>query len=142
MSATHGSFAAPISPDLTKVVESYVVNVVAGAGAAQVVNPTVPVQAVTVYNYTTNIMRATVVFSAGITGVNAPALRTFLVPPGASYSVDFADHAGDNAVGAIDAIDSISFIAVQSGAAVAEASTLAAAIAASAGQVYANFVSA
>lgn len=142
MSQTNGSMTAIVAADLTKVTEAYVVNVAAGAGAAQVVNPTVPVQSATVYNYTNNLMRGTVTFSAGITGVNAAALRTFLVPAGATYTIDFADHDGDNAIGAVDAIDSISFIAVQAGAGVAEASTLIAAVAALAGQVYCNFASA
>jgi hypothetical protein len=142
MSMTNGSFAAPISPDLTKAVESYVVGIPAGAGVAQVVNPTVPVQGLTAYNYTTNVLRGTVTFSAGVTGTNAAPVRTFLVPPGATYSLDFADHDGDNAVGAIDAIDSVSFIAVAPGAVTAEASTLVAATAAAAGLAYVNFAAA
>lgn len=142
MSLTNGSFAAPISPDTTKAVESYVVSIPAGAGVAQVVNPTVPVQGFTAYNYTTNLLRGTVTFSAGVVGVNAAPVRTFLVPPGATYSLDFADHDGDNAVGAVDAIDAVSFIAVAPGVATAEASTLVAATAASAGLAYVNFASA
>jgi hypothetical protein len=142
MSMTTGSFSAPISPDLTKVIESYVVGVTAGAAVASVVNPTVPVQGLTAYNYTSNVMRGTVTFTAGITGVNAAALRTFLVPPGATYSVDFADHDGDNAVGAIDAIDSVSFIAVAPGAVTAEASTLVASTTTVAGNLYVNFTTA
>lgn len=142
MAMTNGSFAAPITPDLTKVVESYVVGIPAGAGVAQIVNPTVPVQGLTAYNYTTNVLRGTITLSAGVTGTNAVALRTFLVPPGATYSVDFSDHDGDNAVGAIDAIDSVSFIAVAPGDVTAEASTLVAAVAAAAGVAYVNCVSA
>lgn len=139
MSMTNGSFAAPISPDLTKEVQSFVVAIPAGAGAAQVVNPTVPVQAFTAYNYSNNLVRGTVTFSAGVTASGVAATRTFLVPPGASASIDFADHAGDNAVGSVDGIDSVSFIAVDAGAATAEAGTLAATATASAGLVYVNF---
>lgn len=142
MSMTNGSFAAPISPDLTKVVESFVVGIPAGAGVAQIVNPSVAVQGLTAYNYTTNVLRGTITLSAGVTGTNVAALRTFLVPPGATYSVDFSDHDGDNAVGAIDAIDSVSFIAVDAGSVTAESSTLVAAAAAAAGLAYLNFVSA
>jgi len=142
MSMTNGSFAAPLTPDLTKAVESYVVGIPAGAGVAQVVNPTVPVQGLTAYNYTSNVLRGTVTFSAGVTGVNAAPVRTFLVPPGATYSLDFSDHDGDNAIGAIDAIDSVSLIAVAPGAVTAEASTLLAATAAVAGLAYINFASA
>jgi hypothetical protein len=118
------------------------VGIPAGAGVAQVVNPTVPVQGLTAYNYTTNVLRGTVTFSAGVTGTNAAPVRTFLVPPGATYSLDFSDHDGDNAVGAVDAIDSVSFIAVAPGAVTAEASTLVAATAAAAGLAYVNFAAA
>ena len=139
MSMTNGSFAAPLSPDLSKAVESFVVGVQAGAGVAAVVNPSVPMQALTAYNYTSNLLRATVTFSAGIVGTNAAPVRTFLIPPGATATLDFADHSGDNAVGAIDGIDSVSVIAVIPGAVTAEASTLAAATAAVAGVAYINF---
>jgi hypothetical protein len=136
---TSGSFAAPISPDLTKAIESYVVGIPAGAGVAQLVSPTVSVQGLTAYNYTSNLLRGTVTFSAGVTGTNAAGVRTFLVPPGATYSVDFSDHDGDNAVGSVDAIESVEFIAVTPGAVTAEASTLTAAVSAVAGVAYVNF---
>jgi hypothetical protein len=139
---TNGSFSIPLSPDVTKEVGAFVVGIPAGAGVAQVVNPAVPVQSVTAYNYTTNLIRGTVTFSAGVTATGVAATRTFLVPPGATYSLDFSNHDGDNAVGAIDAIDSISFIAVLPGAVTAEASALVAATAAVAGVVYLNFASA
>ena len=139
MSMTNGSFAAPTSPDLTKEIQSFVVSVPAGAGAPQVVNPTVAVQAFTAYNYTNNLVRGTVTFSAGVTATGAIPTRSFLVPPGATASIDFADSDGDNALGAIDSIDVITFIAVIAGATTAEASTLATATAATAGLLYVNF---
>ena len=140
MSMTSGNFSAIVSPDLTKEVQSYTVGVAAGAGVAQVVNPTIPVQATTVYNYTNNLMRAIVTFSVGITNTGAAATRTFLIPPGATASIDFADHDGDNAVGAIDGIDSLSLSAVTPVAgAVTEGGALALAAAATAGFVYLNF---
>lgn len=142
MSMTNGSFSVPLSPDVTKEVGAFVVGIPAGAGVAQVVNPAVPVQGLTAFNYTTNLLRGTVTFSAGVTANGIAATRVFLVPPGASYSLDFSDHDGDNAIGAIDAIESVSFIAVAPGAATAEASTLAAATAAVAGVAYVNFASA
>lgn len=140
MSMTSGSFSPAVPADVTKEVQSYAVGVAAGAGAAQVVKPTVPVQAVTAYNYTNNVMRATVTYSAGITSATAAAVRTFLVPPMGTASLDWADHDGDNATGSVDGIDSVSLIAVTPVAgAVSEASTLAAVTAAQAGFVYLNF---
>ena len=83
-------------------------------------------------------------FTAGITAVGAAATRVFLIPPGGTYSADFADEgASDNAIGALNAIDSVSLIAVIAPAAgVVEASTLLAATAAIAGYVAINFASA
>ena len=142
MAVSSGAFAAPISPDLTKEAQSFVVGIPAGAGVAQVVNPGVPVQGFTFYNYTSNVLRGTVTFTAGVVSATGAALRTFLVPPGATYSADYSAHDGDNAVGAIDAIDSVSVVAVIPGAVTAEASTLGAATAAVAGLAYVNFTSA
>jgi hypothetical protein len=141
MSMTGGAFSAPISPDLTKEVQSFVVAIPAGVGVAQVVNPSVPVQSVTTYNYSSNVVRGTVTFSAGVVSTGIAATRTFLVPPGASASIDFADHDGDNAIGSVDGIDSISFIAVTPGVATTEASTLVATATAVAGLLYVNFAS-
>jgi hypothetical protein len=135
--------AAPaIGPTLIRGVCAVADLTKAGASVAQVVNPSVPMQGLTVFNYTTNLVRGIVTLTAGITGTNAVGLRTFLVPPGGSYSVDFADHAGDNASGAIDAIDSVSFSAVLAGVATAEASTLATNGTTVAGSLFINFASA
>jgi hypothetical protein len=142
MSMTGGAFSAPISPDLTKEVQSFVVAIPAGVGVAQVVNPNIPVQSVTAYNYSSNVVRGTVTFSVGVVSAGVAATRTFLVPPGASASIDFADHYGDNATGSVDGVDSISFIAVIPGVTTTEASTLVAATTAVAGLMYVNFASA
>jgi hypothetical protein len=142
MSATSGSFNAPLSPDLSKEVVSYVVGIPAGTGIAQPVVPAVKTQAVTVFNTTANLLRVTVTFSAGIVAAGIAATRTFLVPAGATFSADFSDHDGDNATGAIDAIASLSVIAVAPGAVTAEASTLLASTAAVAGLLCVNLISA
>jgi hypothetical protein len=140
MSTTAGSFAVPVAPDLNKEVQSFVAAIPAGTAVAQVVNPTVPVESVTAYNYTSNLLRATVTFTAGINATGAAATRTFLIPPGAVASYDWADEgATDNAIGALGAIDSLSVIAVNAGAATAEASTLAANATSVAGLAYFNF---
>jgi hypothetical protein len=144
MSITNGSFTAPIAPDLTKEAEGFVVAVAAGAGVAAVVNPAQPEQGATVFNVSNNWIRGTITFTAGVVALGAAATRVFVVPPGGTYSFDFADEgATDSATGAIGAIDSISIIAVTPPATgVVEASTLAAATAAVAGYVAVNFASA
>lgn len=145
MSITNGSFAAPVAPDLSKEVESFIVAVAAGAGAAQIVNPTQPQQGFTAYNVSNNWMRGTIVFTAGVVAVGAAATRTFVIPPGGTASEDFADEGmTDSATGAIGAIDSISFIAVTPPASgtVVESSALVAAAVAVAGHVAVNFASA
>lgn len=142
MALSNGSFVLPGIPDLSKEVESRLVTILAGAGVAQVVNPAVPMEGVTVYNYSGNWIRGVITLSAGIAAVGTAATRAFLVPPQASYSVDFADdgNAG-SAVGAIGAIDSISVapVATPIAAGVVEASTLALSAAAVAGFVAFNF---
>jgi hypothetical protein len=140
LSTTAGSFNAPTLPDLAKEVQSFVAVLPAGAAVAQVIDPTVPVEAVTAYNYSQNLLRATVTFTATITATGAAATRTFLIPPGATASYDWADEASsDNAQGSIGAIASLSVIAVTAGAATAEASTLVANATSVAGLAYFNF---
>lgn len=142
MAMTGSSVRSSIPADTTKEVVSYIVAIPAGAGVAQVVNPAVPVQAVMVDNNTSNLIRGLVTFTAGITSATPAAQRVFLVNPGSVVHIDFSDHDGDNAVGSIDAIDSVSFTAVQPGAVTAEASTLAASTAAVAGMMVVNLTSA
>lgn len=141
MSTTAGSFSAPIAPDLNKEVQSFAVGVAAGAGVAQVVNPSIPVESVTAFNYSNNLLRATVTFTAGINATGTTTSRTFLIPPGATASYDWADEgATDSVVGGLGPIDSLSVQAVAPVAgAVSESGTLAAATAATAGFVYFNF---
>lgn len=140
MATTAGSFNAPTLPDLAKEVQSFVAVIPAGAAVAQVVNPTVAVEALTGYNYSQNLLRATVTFTAGITATGAAATRTFLIPPGATASYDWASEgSSDNAQGSLGAIESLSVIAVTAGAATAEASTLVANATSAAGLAYFNF---
>ena len=142
MAVLGGGMSTTVPPDNTKAVESFIVNVAAGAAAAQVVTPTVPMQSAFVYNATSNLMQGTVTFNAGITGVNVAAKRVFLVPAGATHAVDFSAHDGDNAVGAVDTILSISFRAVLNGTGVVSGDLAPAATAAIAGPVYVNLASA
>jgi hypothetical protein len=142
MAATSGALTATITPDLTKEVASFVVAIPAGLGIITTVIPAVKTQSVTIFNPTANLIRATFTFSPGIVSAGVAATRAVLVPAGATFSADFSDHDGDNAVGAIDAITNVSFTAVNIGSTTAEASTLANATAAIAGMVIANFLSA
>lgn len=145
MSITNGSFSAPVSPDLSKELESQVGTIAAGAGAAMVFNPAQPQQGATVYNVSNNVIRGTVTLTAGTVALGAAATRAFTVPAGGTYSFDLADEGlTDSATGAIGAIDSISIVpvTVPAAAGVAEASTLAVAVAATAGYVVVNFASA
>ncbi|MGL4300210.1 MAG: hypothetical protein ACRCW4_14160 [Candidatus Neomicrothrix subdominans] len=124
-STTSGSFTpSSASADLAKEVGSHVAVIPAGGNVAQVVNPAVPQQAVTVFNLSTAYVRATVTLSAGITAVGAAATRVFLVPPNATYSLDLGN-TNDDAGGIVEAIDSISFQAIATPTATAEVSTLA-----------------
>lgn len=142
MSTTTGSYSVPMAPDMDKAVASFVIGIPAGAAVAQVANPGANVNAITVFNPTANLLRATVTFAAGITSGIAAGQRVFLIPSGATVSYDFGDGPNDSLVGSVDSIDSVSFIAVQSGAVTAEASTLVAATAAVAGVAFVNFGSA
>jgi hypothetical protein len=145
MAITGGTFSAPLSPDLTKEVGSYAVAIPAGAGVVQLIDPSVAFQSATIYNPTRNLIRATITFSIGILTTGLAATRCKLIPPGGTDTIDFSDHDGDNAVGAIDAIDSISFVAVMPGTTTAEASTLGLTTTADpafAGNLYVNLASA
>lgn len=141
MGATSGSFSPALSSDLTKEIGGWIVDIPAGAGVAQTVNPAVPFQSFTVNNLSLNWVRGTVTFTAGIISNAVAATRAFLISPNATVSFDLANSDGDNAAGSIDAIDSISFIAVQPGTASAEVSTLVAATAAVAGKMNIQFAS-
>jgi hypothetical protein len=145
MSLTSGNFTAPIAPDLAKEVESQIITIAAGAGVAQVSNPAQPQQGFTAYNVSNNLIRGTVVFTAGIVAAGGAATRTFLIPAGGTLSQDYADESmTDSATGAIGAIDSISFVPVTVPAApgVAESSTLAVAAAATGGYIAIDYMSA
>jgi hypothetical protein len=145
MSITNGSFSAPIVPDLAKELESQVGTIAAGAGVPMVFNNLQPQQGATIYNVSNNVIRGTVVLTAGTVAVGAAATRTFTVPAGGTYSFDLADEGTtDSATGAIGSIDSISIVpvTVPATAGVVEASVLAVAAAATAGYVVVNWASA
>lgn len=142
MSISSGSFAAPIPADNTKEAWSSVVGFAAGAGVAQAINPPNPMSAFTLFNTTSNVLRGTIAFTAGTTAVGAAATQTFLVPAGGTLSVDFQEHDGDNAVGQLMSIDSVTLIPVTVGAITAEASTLAASAATIAGVALISFTAA
>lgn len=114
MSMTNGALSLPNTQtaDLTKEIAAYDV-VIPVANTAQVANPTEPMDAVVVYNTSTVYrVRGTITFTAAINSLTLAAQRTFVVPAGGTYSIDFADRTNDDAVGSVGAIDSISFQAL------------------------------
>lgn len=140
---TNGSFAAPVTLDNAKEVGSHFVVIPAATNAAQTINPIPNHQGATIYNMSGFIVRALIVFVAGITAVGAAATCVVLIPPNGTYSFDFSDHTGDNESGNIAAIDQITLQTVTVPAATAEGSTLTAPAAiASAANVIVNFISA
>jgi hypothetical protein len=98
--------------------------------------------AFTLYNTTSNVLRGTIVFTAGTVSVGAAATQTFLVPGGGTLSLDFQDHMGDNATGQLMSIDSVTLLPVTVGAVTAEASTLVANAATIAGVALIDFTAA
>jgi hypothetical protein len=138
MSASNGSFSAPLAPDLAKEVEAFLVRIAAGVGVAAVVNPAQPQSSVTVYNVSNNWLKATWTFTAGITSLGTAATRVSIIPPGGTLSLDAADEGStDSVAGSIGAFDSVSLVPVDVpvAAGVVEAGTLTAAAAAQAGYV-------
>lgn len=135
--------------DNAKAVASNVAYFAPGiAGAAQTITPAGGAESASVVNKGNDFIRVLVNFTAGITATPATAAqRVFVVAPGDAHTVDFADHAGDNAAGAIVPIASITIAPVQmpTGAAnsVTESSALAltAAAATLGGSVIVNFAS-
>lgn len=145
MALSSGSFSAPIAPDLGKELESQVGTIAAGAGVPMVFNNLQPQQGATIYNVSGNVIRGTVLLTAGIIALGAAATRAFTIPAGGTYSFDLADEGiTDSATGAIGAIDQITIVpvTVPVAAGVVEASTMVVAAAATAGYVVVNWASA
>jgi hypothetical protein len=145
MSASNGSFAAPITPDLNKEAEAFLVRIAAGAGVLALVNPTQPQSSFTAFNVSNNWIRLGYNWSPGIISLGAASARVSLIPPGGTFSADGADEgATDSAPGAIGFVDSIAVtpVDVPVAAGVTEGSTLTAAAAAQAGYVAINFLTA
>lgn len=143
MAMTGGSFAGVKTsalPDLTKDAESFTVQITAGPATAQVVDPTAPQQALTAYNYSTNFVRGTIAFVVG-TAVTPGASGTFIIPPESSVTLDFSDNQDDNAQGALNVIESVTFLVVDLALGVASATASAAALAPRGGYIVANFAS-
>jgi hypothetical protein len=138
-STTSGSFTpASAAADLAKEVAAWNA-VIPVANAAQVVTPAAPQQSFTAYNMSsTSWVRATITLAAGITATGAAATRVQILPPLSVISVDLGSSI-DDASGNIEAITSVSFIAVATPAATAEVGTLAAAAPAAPVIVAVNF---
>ena len=145
MASTSGSLANSTvsAADLGKEITAHDI-VIPLANTAQVVNPGVPMDAVTVYNTSALYqVRGVVTFSAGVNSTTPAAERCFIVPQLGVYTVDFSDKLNDDASGSIGAIDSISFQALSApaGSGLSSARTAPAALTATV-VVQANFVQA
>ena len=115
MASTSGSLAnsTVASADLGKELTAYDVVIPAATNTAQVINPTAPFDAATVYNKSALYdVRGTVTFVATVTSATTAAERCFVVPPLSVFSFDFSDELNDDATGSSGAIDSISFVAL------------------------------
>lgn len=140
MAATNAYAISQPVADNAKNVGSNVVAIAAGAGVAQVVTPIVPQHGLTVENMTSNWIRLSWTFTAGIVAGGAAANRVSLIPPNRGWTFDFGDHAGDNALGEITPVTSVSVIAVAAPTATIESGALTAATAATAGLVVMNWI--
>jgi hypothetical protein len=153
MSVSSGAFvlpqaAASVAANLTKEVQAFIVPILVTTPlAAEVVNPGAPQDSVVVYNVSNNYVRGIVAFSAAIVAAGAAPTRTFLVPPGGTFALDFSVGAESaNAAANVGAIDSVSFsvVTVPTTGTTVETSTLAVAAvgAYTAGHIVANFATA
>jgi hypothetical protein len=138
MAASTGNIGFVPQADNAKAIGAYKV-VIPADGTPQVVNPTEPYNAATIYNGGSVLVRATLVFVAGITGNDTAATQTQLIDPGATLSFDFTK--SDGLVnGELGVVDTITFTPVATPAATAEASTLTALTANAACQLTVNLV--
>lgn len=113
--------------DNTKSQSSLVATFAPGVvGTTLTATPASPQESVSVVNKGGDTVRVAVNFNTGIVASPAAALRVFLVAPGDSHVVDYADHDGDNSASAVLPILSVTVtpVALPTAAGVVEASTL------------------
>lgn len=138
MSATAGSIGpVPTSPDNVHALGSHVVQIPA-AGTAQVVNPVEDYDALTVYNLSNLLVRATITFRVGITGNATAAQQTQLIPANSTMSFDLSKNV-NLVAGELGAVDSVSFAPVALPLTTAEGSALTALTANAAATLVVNF---
>lgn len=138
MSTINAAFQAPITADNAKAVGAHVA-VIPAAGTAQVINPVDGHNSVVMLNVAGgNYVRATITFTAGVSGDATAAQQVVLVPPGGVVALDFSNN--PNAVqGELRIIDSISLVSVALPAATSEVSALVALTALASATVVLNF---
>lgn len=139
MSLTNGSFNASAVVDPAKGSAGYIAEIAAAVAFSQTL--TLPAgraqQGMTIYNTSGSLLRGTITYAAGTVFAGPAAEQAFLVPPGGVYSVDLSDDGSAD----FSAIQSVIFetVAAPIPGPFAEASTLAAAAATSAGLLLVNF---
>jgi len=138
MSTISATFNASVVADNAKAAGSHVA-IIPAVGTAQVVNPADGHNGVVFMNVAGgNYVRATITFTAGVTGDATAAQQVTLIPPGATVALDFSNNPAA-AQGELRVIDSVSLVSVALPAASAEVSSLPALTALASATVVCNF---
>ena len=111
MSSINAAFQAPVNPDNAKAVGAHIA-VIPAAGTAQVINPVDGHNSVVMLNVSGgNYVRATITFTAGVSGDATASQQVVLIPPGGVVALDFSNNVGA-IPGELRVIDSISLVSV------------------------------
>lgn len=138
MPTISAAFHTSVAADNAKAVGSHVA-IIPAAGTAQVVNPADGHNGVVFLNIAGgNYVRATITFTAGVSGDATAGQQCTLIPPGGVVSLDFSNNPAA-AQGELRVIDSVSLVTVALPAASAEVSSLPALTALAGATVICNF---
>ena len=133
--------AGGVLPDKKKAVGSFVV-VIPEDGSAQAIDPPDGYDSASIINTSSVWVRARIVFSGGITGnASAAADQVVLINPNGFVGVDFGNTPGD-VTGKVDAIDAVTFEAVDLPSATTDAADLTAKASGAAATIVVNFATA
>jgi len=138
--AGSNNIAGVTQPDNQKAVGAIVV-VIPDDGTAQVVNPPDGYDAATCFNMSANWVRARITFSPGVTGNASAADQVVLINPNGFVGVDFGNTPG-KVTGKVDAIDAVTFEAVDLPSATTDAADLTAKASGAAATIVVNFATA
>ena len=140
VSSVGGNSAGGILPDKKKAVGSFVV-VIPEDGSAQTIDPPDGYDSASIINTSSVWVRARIVFSGGITGNASAADQVVLINPNGFVGVDFGNTPG-NVTGKVDAIDAVTFEAVDLPSATTAAADLTAKASGAAATIVVNFATA